>query len=210
MQQEVNNRPERIQRPRSKEQQEASRINGAKSRGPKTVEGKERSKYNALIHGAHSREILLPNEDEAQYKALSATIHAHYNPQDPVEEEMAEQIFTALWKRRRYQAMQQALWKESMHGALNDKQQADPEQLPPAEHLLNEAARWCRRKGDSYAQLDSLENSYRMAFVRAQRNWYRNKKEQAATNEKEALAAQVLDAISAADFANMPKDDKAA
>lgn len=227
--------------PRSEEQRKASRANGAKSRGPRTAAGRQRSKWNALIHGAHSAEILLPNEDEDQYAALRTAVWSHYQPQDAMEEEMAEQIFTALWKRRRYQAMQQALWKSSMLGALQESLNPNPSEssettkasetsetatsneptkpnepnTPNAEHLLNEANQWCRRQGNSLEALDALENRARMAFVRAQRNWHRNKKEESATQAKEDLAAQTLDAISQADFARLqsepqPKPNRAA
>lgn len=214
---------QKTKRPRTEDQKRASRANGAKSRGPKTTEAKQRTKYNALTHGAHSNEVLLPNEDEAQYEALRTAVLCEYNPQTALEADMAEQIFTALWKRRRYQAMQHALWKQSMHGALEEKQkegqpQTNPEALPASEHLLNEAARWCHRNGDSYAQLDALENRARLAFARAQRNWRQYKKDnqqdKATEEAQEQLAAQLLDAISIADFANFEPNtaqpDKAA
>lgn len=210
-------------RPSTEDQRRASRANGAKSRGPRSTEAKQRTKRNALTHGAHSNEVLLPNEDEAQYEALRTAVLCEYNPQTALEADMAEQIFTALWKRRRYQAMQQALWKQSMHGALEAKQkegqpQTNSESLPATlhatEHLLNEAARWCHRNGDSYALLDALENRARLAFARAQRNWRQYKKDnqqdKATEEAQEQLAAQLLDAISIADFANQTQPDKAA
>ena len=50
---------------------EASRKNGAKSRGPKTPEGKARSAQNALKHGMRAQKyVLLPQEDAAAFAAL--------------------------------------------------------------------------------------------------------------------------------------------
>jgi hypothetical protein len=46
---------------------EASRRNGARSRGPRTPEGKARSSQNALKHGIRAQKFLvLPDEDAAE------------------------------------------------------------------------------------------------------------------------------------------------
>ena len=42
---------------------EVSRQNGRKSRGPKTDEGKRRSRTNAVKHGMRAEVLPLPNED---------------------------------------------------------------------------------------------------------------------------------------------------
>ncbi len=48
----------------------ASRTNGAKSSGPATPEGKARSSQNAVKHGLHSKQILLPTESAEEFQAL--------------------------------------------------------------------------------------------------------------------------------------------
>jgi hypothetical protein len=51
----------------------ASRKNGAKSRGPRTVAGKARSSRNALKHGlCASKLLVVPDEDAAAFAALEA------------------------------------------------------------------------------------------------------------------------------------------
>ena len=48
----------------SDKQARANRQNALKSTGPKTPEGKDAVRLNALKHGLRSEEILLPGEDE--------------------------------------------------------------------------------------------------------------------------------------------------
>ena len=53
---------------RSEAQREASRINGAKSRGPKSP-GTGLAKFNGLKHGLRAEEVVLPGEDPAEFEA---------------------------------------------------------------------------------------------------------------------------------------------
>ncbi len=81
---------------------EASRSNGARSRGPLSVEGRARSAQNALKHGLRaSRVRLLGNEDEAEFLALTAALRAELAPAGPLQEHLAGQIAAAIWRARR-------------------------------------------------------------------------------------------------------------
>ena len=56
---------------------EASRKNGAKSRGPRTPDGKARAAQNALKHGLRAQKYLvLPDEDAAEFAELEAALVA--------------------------------------------------------------------------------------------------------------------------------------
>jgi hypothetical protein len=59
--------------------------NAARSTGPRTPEGKARSRLNALKHGLCARSIALPNEDPAALAAREAAFRDQYRPQNPRE-----------------------------------------------------------------------------------------------------------------------------
>ena len=64
----------------------ASRRNGAKSRGPRTPEGKARSAKNALKHGlCAQRNVVLGDEDLDEFEALEAALMAELAPQGALQ-----------------------------------------------------------------------------------------------------------------------------
>jgi len=54
----------------SEKKAQSNRRNALKSTGPKTPEGKDAVRLNALKHGLLSQEILLPGEDEEALREL--------------------------------------------------------------------------------------------------------------------------------------------
>jgi endonuclease YncB( thermonuclease family) len=80
----------------------ASRRNGAKSRGPKTPEGKARAAQNALKHGMRAQKhVLLPQEDAAAFEALEATILADLAPIGTLQTLLARRVAVAAWRLER-------------------------------------------------------------------------------------------------------------
>jgi hypothetical protein len=81
---------------------EASRKNGAKSRGPKTAEGKARSAQNALKHGMRAQKyVVLPQEDAGEFEALETAILAELAPVGPLQRLFARRIAVAAWRLER-------------------------------------------------------------------------------------------------------------
>src|ERR1039458_5979701 len=78
-------------------QDEARRANSLKSTGPKTEEGKARSRLNAMKHGA-TRKLVLPDEDIEAFKARIAGFKESLETRNPLEEELASRAGEASWR----------------------------------------------------------------------------------------------------------------
>ena len=80
---------------------EANRRNAAKSTGPITPEGKNRSRRNAVRHGLTAETVIGALEDADDYKVFEAAIIADYDAQSAVERELVLRLASALWRLRR-------------------------------------------------------------------------------------------------------------
>jgi hypothetical protein len=82
---------------------ETARINGAKSRGPTTIEGKEKSSRNAITHGltAGNGNILLDCEDPTQFDEVLNKLLGIHEPATPAEKDIVEEMVAARWRTRR-------------------------------------------------------------------------------------------------------------
>ena len=88
---------------------DASRANGAKSRGPVTPEGRARSNMAAVTHGLTSRRVLLGNESEEEFAALHDLLVTHFEPGNPYEADLVEQLVAARWRLDRVSSLETAL-----------------------------------------------------------------------------------------------------
>jgi hypothetical protein len=66
-------------------------------------------KLNALKHGVHSREMILPGERESEYRALRAALYDEYQPDGVSEEFFVDEIFSLLWRKRRLESFNKVL-----------------------------------------------------------------------------------------------------
>jgi len=89
-------------------QQNASRTNGSKSRGPVTPEGKLASSQNAMTHGLLSATIVLQGESTDRFEKLIAALYEEFQPETPFEESLIENMAVARWRQRRIWGMEKA------------------------------------------------------------------------------------------------------
>jgi hypothetical protein len=95
----------------------ASRINGARSRGPKTEEGKTRSAQNALKHGLRAeRFVLLPDEDAAEFEAKEAALVEDLAPEGALEGILVRRIARAAWRLSRADRIEAELFAQERYG----------------------------------------------------------------------------------------------
>lgn len=86
---------------RTEAQQEASRQNGARSKGPKTGQGKLNSAKNSYKHGAYSTSLLMWGDDEEAFFRLEKDLKSRYNPQGETESVIFHQMLAAMWRLQR-------------------------------------------------------------------------------------------------------------
>jgi hypothetical protein len=94
----------------SKLKSDTARANGAKSRGPKTAEGREKSSRNSLRHGFTSlNTVLLACEDPDAFQQLLAEYISTYRPETAAEKDLVEEMVAARWRIRRIWTAETAL-----------------------------------------------------------------------------------------------------
>ncbi len=101
----------------SEKQIAANRRNALRSTGPKTTQGKERSRANATTHGlTASATIYRPvrHENPADFHEIRAKLFADWRPVG-TREELAVEMIAAAYKRvQRAEAMEVAFWDGGM------------------------------------------------------------------------------------------------
>jgi hypothetical protein len=80
---------------------EANRRNAQRSTGPKTEDGKRRSRRNAVRHGLCAETVIEIVEDVEDYKEFESAIIAGYDAETAVERELALRLASLLWRIRR-------------------------------------------------------------------------------------------------------------
>ena len=91
---------------RTPKQTEASRANGAKSKGPVTPQGKINSSRNSTRHGMFADTIVLEAEEKSQFLELLNELFEEHQPRTRTESMLVETIAAARWRQERIWGMQ--------------------------------------------------------------------------------------------------------
>jgi hypothetical protein len=104
---------------RTEAQIRASKINGARSRGPVTQEGKERSRFGGLKTGVRARSLILPGENDQEFESELEQAIGDFQPRDGTEHRLVHEIVSADWFHQRAKRVQYERLKSSIEGAVD-------------------------------------------------------------------------------------------
>ena len=108
----------------SEKHSQAARVNGARSRGPVTPEGKAISARNALRHGLLAKTVVLCNEDAKGFEALFNLLIQRFSPVDDIELSAIEEMAAAHWRIRRVMSVEHAI----LDAAIRENLDKEPDE----------------------------------------------------------------------------------
>ena len=104
----------------SEKQSKANRRNALKSSGPRTPEGKNVVRLNAVKHGLLSQTVLLPGEDAETLKKLGESLRAELQPVGDLEGMFVDRIIAAHWRLRRLGQVEAGIFTYKYYGTLSE------------------------------------------------------------------------------------------
>src|SRR5215471_9135761 len=94
---------------------QANRLNAKKSTGPRSVEGKAKSRFNALKSGIDAQSAVIPDEDPVKFQELADEYYTRFQPQSPEERDLLDTLITAVWQLRRLRRVETQIWTTRMN-----------------------------------------------------------------------------------------------
>lgn len=167
---------------------EASRRNATKSTGPKTLEGKEASKMNALRHGLLSERVLLPSEDAEALETFREGMLRRLQPEGELECLLADRVVASAWRLRRAAQIEVDILDRSMNDitALPELLSQSRIRLDVGFAFLNDA-----RGPGCISKLSRYESAIERTMYRALHELQRLQAARAGTNVPTPVAVDV-------------------
>jgi hypothetical protein len=182
---------------------ETARINGAKSNGPVTEEGKAISSRNSLRHGLSSARVVLPHESQEEFDHLEAGIAKHFNPVSELERELVHEMAAARWRLRRVEDMEAALFQKF----FREQQEALGAEADPV--AIRQAAYVELAESKSFRILSRHQSQLRRAYEKAWKEIEALKAQRREENQtnlqnepKRRLTPALLDLLTAPPISN--------
>ena len=126
----------------SRRQLEANRSNAKRSTGPKTESGKTRSKMNAIKHGLAGANILVLDEDPAQFEALRSGLEMHFAPSSAFAQELVDYIAGLLWRLRRVPLIEAALIRHQAETVEDSERRKAEIKQATRQAAMEQTTRW--------------------------------------------------------------------
>jgi hypothetical protein len=170
---------------------EANRKNALKSTGPKTPEGRDAVRLNALKHGLLSREILLPGEDEEALRELGEGLRTELQPVGELEDLLVERVIAATWRLRRLGRVEAGIFARDLLGSVGDQDAS----------ALGLAFVRDGKGANAFSRLSRYETAIERGFYKALHELERRQTARLGGNVPAALAVDV-------DVSGLPEGDR--
>ena len=105
--------------------------------GPQTPEGKLASSRNSLKTGVYSKLIVLPGEDESEFRDLESQFIHDFAPQDIAESAMVHDLAILTWKKIRLEQLEYRVMKHELNKHIEDS-----DLLHRARYIFRADAQW--------------------------------------------------------------------
>jgi hypothetical protein len=101
------------------------RLNAQKSTGPRTPQGRQRAKFNALKHNLSGQHLILQETEVAAYNRTSDAMLKHLNPKSEPENQIALKIIDTNFRLNRMVAIENNMFSfgivENEHAASDNE-----------------------------------------------------------------------------------------
>jgi hypothetical protein len=159
----------------------SSVANSRRSGGPQTDGGKKITSQNALKTGAYSNTLIIPGEDESQFRQIEHQFVRDFRPEDMAEIAMVRDLAVLAWKKIRLENLELRFTLARLDAPLKYFEKCDTEYLSSDQvessvpylsdytgALKSEAApaleyaKQLQARGATIEDLDGLENSHQL------------------------------------------------
>lgn len=143
---------------------EANRRNAQHSTGPRTDEGKEQSRGNAIRHGLTAETVIGVLENPEDYKAFELAVTSDFDAPTAVERELVLRLASLLWRLRRSIAIESGLLQLQHEGSVDTtttKNSRAPTKVTPLHSLVVASYQnvGCKDQPEAGRQLNSKYNN---------------------------------------------------